>query len=182
MTVSAFPARLFVTPTTAATGGTHLLGINERRITFDDGRRGTLVKPSLRHNSFAVWGHLRQPATLRFECVAGDDLLGLLFPMSGGVGGDSGVKEAALLPSTAIVVRPYDPARPLIYAPNWQWHPDSVARIVAHPTEGGLDGSELILIASDPGDDVEPWLRGTAAAIDEEYDLGDEEEEGEGEV
>jgi hypothetical protein len=171
----ALPGELYVDPVSAATGGTRVVNIDDRRHSFDPGRRTRLYKPDLMFSAFDVTAGLSVAPTLRVVPLSDSAaIIRLLFAASvkaGKVSAD-GAPDFADIVGVPLALRPFDGDGPILYGPSWKPHPDSVTSIVWHPTDPYLEGSELLLVpTSDPSPNVDPWMLDTAAAIDAHYDL-----------
>lgn len=179
----ATPARIYLTPTSAASGGTLIAAVDMNEIVFDPGYEASTRMVSLGANSgFRVRHRRVRPARfyipLRDQSTTGLKILyshlttdGAIFRPTGG----TATGAFAQLPTFALVVRPISTGEKHLYAPNWALAPETV-HLLRHSELGSqLSSAALVLIPCRPtsaSSGVPSWEWAASATIDSVFSLG----------
>lgn len=172
------PGKLYLEPTSAAAGGTQIVGIFEDRIEWDDGIQTVHVGAGLAGDD---WETLRAPSDSPPRLIipvrdVSSTTLQLLFSLLGtgssirsDGAGTVGVHGVA--PGWALALRPNDGSA-ILYGPRWKLHAESVKRIVWSRTAMRYEGAELILAPHRSLSGKRAFMEDTAENIDAHYELG----------
>lgn len=173
---SATPGKLYITPTTAAVGGTLLTGIEERLITLSvwaDVREFRAGSGSLA--GYRTYRNRQEQAWLSIPLMGQTtDAIKLLWAhlTSDGATYAPNIRgQYSLMPSFAMVLRPDDSSGEYIYAPRWRMAAENEQAIITSPFLPRFEQQVLRMVASDSGENQRPFMIGTAAAIDAHYGL-----------
>ena len=172
------PGIAYLAPTNATTGGTQLVGIDGRRIEFDDGERTREIANHITADSFIT---IRAPGVSPMLRLALQDVSAtarkLLYSLltSGGSSLQSHAGNNYVFnPATAyaLVIRPDDTSQLYWYSSRLTMHAESRAKMIWSNTGGHFAGSELILLPERSLDGTKrAWMLDTAANINTHYGL-----------
>lgn len=179
MAVKPLRGELYLTPTSAAVGGTRIQGIVEDRIEWEDGAGTAHFGGGLEADN---WITIRRPnaqparLTIPLRDVASTTLQLLFAMLSTGTGfdthGGNGTAIHGLAPTAALVVRPVTSGELFLYGPRWALHAESLARLTWSRKVARYDGSTLILAPQRSLDGTKKAaMFATAANINSHYGL-----------
>lgn len=177
------PANLYLTPTSAASGGTLIAGIDGREIVFDPGMELSNRMVGLGANSgFRTRMRRVRPARL-FVPIRNQGATALKILLShlttdGAImrpTGGTATTAFAKLPTFALVVRPILTTEKHLYAPNWALVSET-AQIIQHSEIAAqLAGAYMVLQPCRPttlSSGVPSWEWAASATIDTVFGLG----------
>lgn len=174
------PGTLHLTPTNATTGGTPIVGIEERNITLLAPSDVRVFRTGIGANAgFTTLRGRQEPAMLiiplRQQDTTGLKILLSHLTTDGATmrpTGGTATAELRTLPAFAMVVRPDLTSQKYLYAPYWRVAPEQEQAIMHSDDLPQLDGNALVLIATQAvGVTTPPWLWDTAANINTAYSL-----------
>lgn len=172
------PGVAYLAPTNATTGGTQLVGIDGRRIEFDDGAEIRAFGSGLEDDAWCAVRVKGRPPALRLALQDVSATARKLLYSILSSGGSSLNSDGGNVPlfhgggAYALVIRPDDTSQLYFYAPRLVLHPESRAKMVWSNTGGHFAGSELILLPERSLDGTKrAWMLDTAANLNSHYGL-----------
>jgi hypothetical protein len=179
MSAHPVPGKVFITPTSAAVGGTQVTGIFEDRVEFDDGTKTEHYGTGLEADA---WGTLRAPGDapaalyIPLRDVSSVTMQLLLSLLSTGAnmhshgGGSTPIHGDP--PGVALVIRPKDTTQNYLYGPRWKLHKLCEKRIVWSRKALRFEGNTLILAPHRSLDSTKKaFMEDTPANINSHYGL-----------